>query len=117
MRSAAHLCIYTVYSEEQNACSALTNSTCKHYNRLENARNGCMHGYLSHLHLFLSLVQMAPITINKNGSQRIKPGPKTSPSTDTAPPTGKYGHGVSSTPLKIHVKEGCTHTGREVAYS
>jgi len=35
---------------------------------------------------------MAPTTINKNGSQRAKPGPKTSPSTDTAPPIGKYGH-------------------------
>ena len=34
---------------------------------------------------------MAPTTINKNGSQQAKPGPKTSPSTDTAPPIGKYG--------------------------
>jgi len=41
--------------------------------------------------LLLSLVQMAPTTINKNGSQWAKPGPKTSPSTDTAPPIGKYG--------------------------
>ena len=33
---------------------------------------------------------MAPTALNKNGSQWSKPGPKTSPSTDTAPPTGKY---------------------------
>ena len=45
----------------------------------------------SPLLLLLPLVQMAPTTINKNGSQWAKPGSKTSPSTDTAPPIGKYG--------------------------
>jgi len=29
--SVAHLSIYTVYYEEQNTPSALTNITCKHY--------------------------------------------------------------------------------------
>src|SRR5882757_6272898 len=56
MRTAVHLCIYTDYSEGQNTCLAITNSTCKHYNRLENARNRCAHGYLSDLHLFCSLL-------------------------------------------------------------
>ena len=44
-----HLCIYKVYSEEQNTCLALVNSTCKYYHRLKNDRNG-------HLHLFPSLL-------------------------------------------------------------
>ena len=41
--------------------------------------------------LALSLVHVAPIVVNRNGSEWTKPGPKTSPSTDTAPPRGKYG--------------------------
>ena len=56
--------------------------------------------------LLLSLVQMAPTTINKYGSQWAKPGPKTSPSTDTAPPTGKYGHHQLNTIQKSISKEG-----------
>ena len=48
MRSTVHLCTYKVYSEEQNTCLALVNSTCKHYHRLKNDRN-------SH-HIFPSLL-------------------------------------------------------------
>src|SRR5258707_5822124 len=119
MRSTAHLCIYTVYSEEQNTCSALTNSTCKHYNRLENARNGCMHGCLSHLHLFPSLLskwhpsQSTKMTVNRlNQVQRpVQAQIQYSTSDRKIWTVSAQNHS------KIHVNKGCTHTGREVAHS
>jgi len=55
--------------------------------------------------LLLSLVQMAPTTINKNSSQWAKSGPKSSPSADTAPP-GKYGCCQLNTIQKSISKEG-----------
>jgi len=48
---------------------------------------------------------MVPIAINKNGSQQTKPGQKTSPSTDTAPPTGKYGQHQLNTIQKSILKK------------
>src|SRR5258706_2186991 len=61
---------------------------------------------------------MAPIVLNKNGSQQTKPVPKTSPSTDTAPPRGKYGHHQLSTIKKsVSKKDALTYTGREIAHS
>src|SRR5260221_10613270 len=52
---------------------------------------------------------MAPTTINKYDCQQTKPGLKTSPSTDTAPLTGKYGwHQLNTIRKSVSKKDALT---------
>ena len=49
------------------------------------------------------------MVLNRNGSQQTKPGPMTSPSKDTAPPTGKYGcHQLNTIRKSVPKKDALT---------